>query len=100
MLPEGLEEIGADAFMHCVNLTSVSLPDTLVRIGDGAFYNCGSLTDITLPESVKTIENAAFLRCKRLADENGFLIMKDVLFGYFGNLSEVAVPNGVTEISG
>ena len=33
-------------------------------------------------------------------DENGFVIMGGVLFDYFGGLSEVIIPDGVTRISG
>ena len=97
-LPDGLEEIGWDAFMNCHNLTSVSIPDTVVRIGDSAFCHCTSLSDIKLPEHAE-IEDAAFLQCAQFADENGFLIIRDILFEYCGNQSKVIVLDGVTRIS-
>ncbi len=97
-LPEGLEKISRDAFSCCRRLTSVSMSDTPVRIGVRAFWGCESLAEIALPEHAK-IEDSAFRGCERLADENGFLIIRGILFDYFGGLSEVAVPEGVLRIS-
>ena len=97
-LPEGLEVIGRGAFIHCKKLVSVCVPQKVKRICDGAFYRCTSLTDIKLPGNAE-IENAAFVGCKQLADENGFIIINGILFDYYGDLSEVVVPDGVTRIS-
>lgn len=45
-VPEGIEEIGDNAFSRCAGLNWVSLPASLSRIGEYAFYGCGDLHDI------------------------------------------------------
>ena len=37
-LPEGLREIGTQAFYECQSLTEISIPDTVESIGKDAFY--------------------------------------------------------------
>ena len=59
---------------------------------------CQKLQSITLPDGVKSIGNRAFQGCKGLADENGFVIVKDILFDYDGSGGNVVVPEGVTSI--
>ncbi len=60
IIPEGITEIGNYAFCRCYSLKSVTLPDELVRIGEFAFCECFSLQTIEIPESVTEIENYAF----------------------------------------
>jgi hypothetical protein len=55
ILPEGIEEIGADAFNGCIYLADIDLPDSLRVIGDRAFDSCKKLKDLRLPEGVRTI---------------------------------------------
>ena len=42
VVPEGVTNIGDQAFYDCSSLTSITLPDGLTSIGDCAFYDCGS----------------------------------------------------------
>ena len=63
--PEGLEEIGYQAFYHLTNLEKVSFPSTLKKIGQSAFEGCG-LLKVVIPEAVTEIGNAAFMECKSL----------------------------------
>ncbi len=42
-IPDGVTEIGGDAFRGCKSLTSVTIPDSVTEIGDGAFYDCTSV---------------------------------------------------------
>ena len=98
MLPEGVTSIGSYAFYSCKNLQSITLPEGVTSIGNGAFSDCESLQSITLPESVTSIGDEAFRGCKGLADENGFVIVKDILFDYDGSGGNVVVPEGVTSI--
>jgi hypothetical protein len=51
-----------------------------------------------LPASVPEIEEGAFCGCESLKDENGFVIVAGILFGYFGDGGEVIVPDCVTKI--
>ncbi|MCR4823004.1 MAG: leucine-rich repeat domain-containing protein [Treponema sp.] len=54
-IPEGVTEIGRQAFGGCVNLEKVILPSTIKKIGNRAFIECGSLKEIVIPDSVKSI---------------------------------------------
>ena len=86
------------AFHNCESLVSVVIEDGVEGIGCGSFNDCGSLVNLSLPDSIKHIGEWAFGACKGLMDENGFLIVGGVLFGYYGNAKEVVIPNGVTRI--
>ena len=58
VIPEGVTEIGADAFSGS-SLKEVVLPKTLRKIGDSAFRGT-QLTKLTLPEGVTEIGSSAF----------------------------------------
>lgn len=84
-LNEGLETIGAKAFAHTSQLTSINIPSTVTSIGDSAFYysaigsitfaarngkelvfgaslfdGCSSLTKVELPEGLVSIPARTF----------------------------------------
>ena len=60
-LPEGIVEIGEQAFFCCNGLSSVELPESLQKIGVKAFYGCGRLTELELPAGLSSIDEAAFM---------------------------------------
>lgn len=45
-LPEGVTEVGDDAFAFCPYLYTVMLPSTLMWLGDRCFDGCGSLFEV------------------------------------------------------
>ena len=47
----------------CSSLTSVVIPEGVTEIGKEAFQGCTSLTSVVIPESVTKIGNYAFKRC-------------------------------------
>ena len=51
-LPEGLKEIGDNAFAR-TNLSALTLPSTLKKIGNRAFAEMPLLKTMTVPETVK-----------------------------------------------
>ena len=53
---------------------------------------------MVLPNSVQTVGDLAFYECAGLADEDGFVIVGDVLYEYMGKSSEVTVPDHVVRI--
>ena len=57
-----------------------------------------SIKKITIPSSVRYIFGDAFRGCTGLADDRGFLIVNNTLYGYLGTASEVDIPDGVTRI--
>ena len=66
VLPEGLEELGEDAFYECKNLTEVVFPEGLISIGERAFCGCEGLTGLKFPESLESIGEEAFAYCSGL----------------------------------
>lgn len=95
-IPDSVTSIGECAFEFC-NLTSITIPDSVTSIGDNAFYG-SSLTSIAIPDNVTNIGEGVFCDCTNLADDDGFVIVRNVLCGYFGKDADVAVPTGVTRI--
>ena len=98
VIPEGVKSIGAWAFYGCKGLTSVVIPKGVKSIGAWAFYGCKGLTSVVIPKGVKSIGAWAFYGCKGLADANGFVIIQNVLHGYYGKGGDVVIPEGVTGI--
>ena len=69
-VPDGITEIGREAFMGNKSLTSVTIPSSVTEIGFRAFKNCESLTSVTIPSSVTEIKSEAFENCKSLKRVN------------------------------
>ena len=55
---KNVEEIGEEAFMGCVNLTTVKMQR--VKVVKGGAFRGTALTEIDLPASIETIETGAF----------------------------------------
>ena len=69
------------------------------KIGTYAFGECEKLNSIDMVlDSEVEIEDGAFSECKSLADENGFVILRDILYGYFGAGGDVVIPDGIAII--
>lgn len=64
-LPDGLENIGSNAFAYCGSLATLIIPNKVKNIYDGAFRNCG-LTTLTIPNSVKNLSSSIFSECENL----------------------------------
>ena len=76
----------------------VTIPEGVTSIGSYAFYNCSGLTSVTIPDSVTSIGSSVFSGCSGLADENGFIIVRNTLYNYFGTDGEITIPDGVTNV--
>ncbi len=118
VVPKGVTVIGEEAFFNDKNVVSVRLPYGTRKISSYAFAGCTSLQKIQLPKSLKLIEMGAFRGCnelrdiqipeetdvsglsnsnnkKHLLDNNGFFIIGNRLFGYYGEGKIVKVPEEV-----
>ena len=100
-IPDSVTQIGDDAFSSCISLTSITIPDSVTSIGSGAFSYCSSLTSITIPEGVTYIDSYTFSSCKNLTD----IIIPDSVtgigeraFSWCKSLTSVTIPDSVTSI--
>ncbi len=96
-LPGSVSSIGNSAFYGCVALSKINIPESLTCIGDSAFFGCESL-EVSIPDHVANIGCGAFCGCDKLADDDGFVIIRGVMYYYCGEKSDVIVPNGITKI--
>nr|MBQ8244403.1 leucine-rich repeat domain-containing protein [Oscillospiraceae bacterium] len=67
VVEEGVESIGAYAFVGMSGLKEVTLPGSVTEIGDNAFASCTNLTKVTMNEGTTTIGGYAFADCEVLA---------------------------------
>lgn len=70
-IPEGVKEIGDNAFSLCSSLTSITIPEGVTKIGDNAFQSCNKLISITIPESVIEIGKSAFSYSQTIKGKKG-----------------------------
>lgn len=62
-IPEGVKQIGAEAFKGNTRITSVVLPESLITIGEDAFAGCSSLKSISGGSNLTQIRDRAFQGC-------------------------------------
>lgn len=65
-VPEGVEEIGDQAFYGRTALTDISFPSTLRRIGEQAFAYTG-IRSVAFGENLREIGRRAFRGCEKLS---------------------------------
>lgn len=122
-VPEGVTEIGYEAFKYCKSLTGIIIPEGVTRIGNsafadtglanvtlpnsieiigrGAFHWCEKLTAVALPENIAEIEPETFAGCRGLTQitfPNALKAVKDHAFENCDSLVSIVLPDGVTEI--
>ena len=92
--------IAKSAFEGC-NLTEIEIPEGVTDIGDEAFYLCYELRSIKIPDSVKAIGYAAFQDCEHLQSiviPDGVREIEDYTFCNCANLQSIEIPQTVTVI--
>ena len=110
-IPEGVTEIGYDAFKGCKKLTEllVSKGNSVYRTVDGILFKgdvlicCpeGKEGDVTIPEGVTRIEDRAFDGCKNLTSvtiPEGVTSIGEYAFSDCDRLDQVDLPRSIREI--
>ena len=100
-IPKGIHTINDKAFdgFEGVLIESIVIPEDVKKIGYAAFSNQGELNNIIIENPSVELESWAFYGCNSLADDEGWIIVRDTLFGYCGNRHDVYVPKRVKKIS-
>ncbi|MCI6619712.1 MAG: leucine-rich repeat domain-containing protein [Prevotella sp.] len=102
-VPEGVQRIGRQAFVHHDRLTRLTLPKSLCKIGREAFCCCGKLEAVTVPATVKCVNGLAFAHCGALKEVVFEGIPEHIspkAFGGCTSLRTVRVPEGSAEAFG
>uniref|UniRef100_UPI003FEFCFF4 leucine-rich repeat protein n=1 Tax=Candidatus Limisoma sp. TaxID=3076476 RepID=UPI003FEFCFF4 len=100
-IPEGVKCLYEQVFYGCTALESVKLPQNLFQIGKNCFYNCGALSDISLPSSIEIIAEGAFYNCENLASPTLPTSLRTLVksaFQYCRNITTIVLPDGVASI--
>ena len=102
-LPDNDETtIGEAAFMYCSGLTDLIIPNGVYYIDSHTFYGCSGLTSVSFPDYLAFIGNYAFNYCSSLNDVklpgNYLTSIFYEAFGGCRSLSEITIPDSVTEI--
>ena len=66
IIPNGVTEIGRNAFSECKSLKKVIIPDSVIKIGWDAFEGCTALTEVSMPKYLEIIDSGAFNGCTSL----------------------------------
>ncbi len=66
VIPNGITEIGKEAFSGMSNIESVKFPESLITIGEKAFHNCTGIHKLSFPDNVRVIRDHAFKDCTSL----------------------------------
>ena len=102
-IPEGVVDIGYDAFARCDFTGVLTLPSTLKKIGGYAFKECCFICPLNLPDGIEEIEYGCFEECRYLY---GYLILPSHLkkmgtyafSGCMGLKGDLMIPKSLTVI--
>lgn len=110
-LHDGIQTIESSAFGNCTSLETLSIPSTLTSIDDGALFLCYNLQDIIIKQDNPnyTFRDGCLIEIQTqtlLHGVEGFVIPDDGTvtkiasdaFAGLQGLSELVIPEGVTEI--
>ena len=101
-LPDGIREIGENAFENNKGLKEIIIPDSVTAINAAAFNGCQNIVKISLPEGLKRIEYYTFERCSKLESlviPDGVTYIGGYSFEDCKSLKELIIPASVTAIS-
>ncbi len=122
-IPDGVVEIGDNAFEQCGRLKSVAIPGSVEKLGARAFAGCSGLRWVELPPGLKSmgrecfrgsglhvvavppgvavLEEGVFAGCRALAEARfvpGLETICENAFGQCPRLAKVSLPVTVREV--
>lgn len=108
-IPNSVTKIGNAAFANCKQLEALELPERLEELGSEVCVDCINLKSVKLPRNSAISEDfAGFVGCYSLesfsgentsADGRCFVVNKRLYAFAPANLSEYAIPQGITSIA-
>ena len=98
-IPEGVTEIGKNAFLGKTGIQKIHFPESLEKISDSAFSPCPAITELTFPSRLQSIGEEAFSGCYNLKNltfpENLKEIGKRAFYACV-EIKSVSIPPHVT----
>ena len=71
------------------------IPKSITSLGEKAFEGCEDLEEVEIDGVIPTVGNDVFEDCEELIDDDGFIVIKGILYGYCGKSRMITVPLGV-----
>ncbi len=102
VVPDGVTEIGIEAFANCKEPITVTVPAGVTKLAPGAFGGSETLTGVTLPNSITELGISAFHGCTDLKSITipGSVTKLGWAAFMCSGLTDVAIPDSVTMIDG
>lgn len=99
-IPDGIKNIGNDAFFGCDSILIINIPNSVTTIGDLAFYSCKGVTELILSQNLKEIPTSGFVATKvsRLNIPEGVEVIKLDAFALCPDIKEVKMPSTVKHL--
>lgn len=100
-IPDGITDIGVNAFAYCNNITAVKIPDSVINISDGAFSYCTYLSKITLPYGCVKLGDNAFYYCNNLTHIDIPVTLTHIgnnVFFFCYRMANITIPENVVFI--
>lgn len=101
-IPDGVKEIGTNAFSHCEQLLSLHLPASVEKIGKSSFEGLYSVKNLQISGNIKKIPEKAFVRCcslEKLHIPEGVEVLGLDCFAISDSLKEVSLPSTLKTIN-
>ena len=101
MIPEGVTEIGSNAFDNCGNIKEIDFPETLKTIGNSAFANNNKLEKVRFPDNIERIGADAFQNDSKITEIKLPENLKKAGQGAFGEcsgLTEIEIPRALETV--
>ncbi|MBO5703635.1 MAG: leucine-rich repeat protein [Bacteroidaceae bacterium] len=100
-IPDGVREIGDEAFKDCHHILTLNIPESVEKIGAHCFESLKSLTYLSLSSNLKVIPTNAFAFCeslKRVIIPEGVEVLELDAFALCTGLQKVTLPSTLKSI--
>jgi hypothetical protein len=103
-IPDGVSEVGDDAFAGCRYVSSVTIPDGVTTMGNFSFYGCQDISNVIIDSGVVNIGQGAFTDCPCLkmitvkSNNPAYISVAGVLFNRC-QTSLIQYPSGNAAVS-